>query len=205
MLGKTISSNSLILGAFAVVTAGLIAFTFQSTEARIAASERAAKQKALFEIFPEQTHDNDLLNTTVNLPVALTETLNIAKDTQANVATNSGHVVGIILPAVTPEGYSGDISMIIGIRTDGSIAGVRVLSHKETPGLGDKVDLAKSEWVLSFNNKSLSNPAIENWAVKKDGGDFDAFTGATITPRAVVKQVKAALEAYEEHPLRLEF
>jgi len=109
----------------------------------------------LFEIFPEQTHDNDLLNTTVNLPVALTETLNIAKDTQANVATNSGHVVGIILPAVTPEGYSGDISMIIGIRTDGSIAGVRVLSHKETPGLGDNHYTAGSGQTSKSRTRSV--------------------------------------------------
>ena len=197
MLGKTISTNSLILGAFAAVTAGLIALTFQGTKERISAAERAAKQKALFEIFPANTHTNDLLESTTALPKPMAEALHVSEGTAANIVKNNDQTVGVIVPATAPDGYSGDIHMIIGINADGTLAGVRILSHKETPGLGDKVDLAKSDWVLSFNNKSLQNPNIERWAVKKDGGDFDAFTGATITPRAVVNQVKNALESYQ--------
>jgi len=102
------------------------------------------------------------------------------------------------LPTVAPDGYSGDIKLIVGINLDGTIAGVRALSHKETPGLGDKVDLRKSNWILNFNGRSLLQPSIEQWAVKKDGGTFDQFTGATITPRAVVKSVKKALLFFQQ-------
>ena len=100
----------------------------------------------------------------------------------------------LIVPAIAHDGYSGDISMIVGVKRDGSIAGVRVLLHKETPGLGDKIELKKHQWILNFNGKTLTVPVIEEWKVKKDGGVFDQFAGATITPRAVVGQVKRVLE-----------
>jgi len=103
------------------------------------------------------------------------------------------------LPAIAPNGYTGKIHSIVGIFADGSVAGVRVLQHRETPGLGDKVELKKSPWVLSYNGKSLSDPGTQGWNVKKDGGEFDQFTGATITPRAVVKSVHAALEYFNEN------
>ena len=105
----------------------------------------------------------------------------------------------MILPVVAPEGYSGRIDLLVGIYADGSVAGVRAVSHRETPGLGDKVEIGKSQWVLEFNGKSLSMPVPENWAVKKDGGNFDQFTGATITPRAVVKAVYQSLEYFADH------
>ncbi|MDB0047709.1 RnfABCDGE type electron transport complex subunit G, partial [Porticoccaceae bacterium] len=108
-----------------------------------------------------------------------------------------------IIPAVTPDGYSGAISMIIGVNFNGSVAGVRVVDHRETPGLGDKVDLKKSDWILSFNGKSLVNPQASGWTVKKEGGDYDQFTGATITPRAVVKQVLKTLQYFEDDRERL--
>src|SRR5690606_16593793 len=114
-----------------------------------------------------------------------------------------GQITGFILPAVAPEGYSGDIRMIIGIDVDGRIAGVRVTSHAETPGLGDKVELRKHPWILSLNDRSLGDPASEQWAVKKDGGVFDQFTGATITPRAVVSKVRDTLQFYREHRAEL--
>lgn len=203
MLGKTISKSSLILGAFAAVTAALIAFTFQGTKTRIEAAERAAQQKALFEIVPESAHDNDLLSDVYSLPEDQANTLGLPANTSIHIAKINGQITAVIIPAVAPDGYSGDIKLIVGVNVDGSIAGVRVLSHKETPGLGDKVDLAKSSWVLGFDQKSLLNPQIENWAVKKDGGQFDAFTGATITPRAVVRQVKEVLTFFETHKSEL--
>ena len=93
--------------------------------------------------------------------------------------------------------------MIIGINFDGSVAGVRVVEHKETPGLGDKVDLRKSDWILSFNGKSLSNPHPNAWNVKKENGEFDQFTGATITPRAVIHQIAKTLEYFKQDKERL--
>lgn len=93
--------------------------------------------------------------------------------------------------------------MIVGVNRDGTIAGARVLSHKETPGLGDKVELSKSNWILGFDGRSLQNPQASQWKVKKDGGEFDQFTGATITPRAVVQQIKRVLEFVAAHETEL--
>ena len=103
-------------------------------------------------------------------------------------------MVAAIIPATARDGYSGDIDFIVGVNRDGTIAGVRVLAHKETPGLGDKVSLKKSDWLLDFDGRSLQDPAAAGWAVKKDGGVFDAFTGATITPRSVVNATRRVLE-----------
>lgn len=199
MLGRSISKNSLILGAFAAATAALIAFTFEHTEARIGEAEKKAAQKALFEIVPLSRHNNDLLNDVMTLSAEQTDMLGLTGQAQINVAKMDGKPVAFIVPAIAPDGYSGAIKLIVGVNIDGSIAGVRVLNHKETPGLGDKVDLNKSPWVLNFDGKSLGNPKSENWKVKKDGGEFDQFTGATITPRAVVNKIKAVLQYIEQN------
>ncbi len=194
MLGASISKNSLLLAVFALIAAGGLALTNEGTKARIQKAERAAQQKALFEIVPRSRHDNDLLLDTVPVPENAWHLLGLKKGGDIHIARQNGQVVAMIIPAVAPDGYSGDIRMIVGINRDGSVAGVRVLAHNETPGLGDKVDLKKSDWILSFNGKSLATPVPAGWAVKKDGGDFDQFTGATITPRAVVNQVRRVLE-----------
>jgi len=116
------------------------------------------------------------------------------------VARNNGKTIALIIPATAHDGYSGDISMIVGVNRDGTVAGVRILKHKETPGLGDKIDVKKNQWILNFDGKSLTVPVIEDWKVKKDGGAFDQFAGATITPRAVVGQIKRVLEFAQANP-----
>lgn len=194
MLGQSISKNSFILAAFAVFTAGALALTNLGTQDRIAAAERAAQQRALFEIIPLQDHDNDLLNDTIPVPASAWEPLGTGADSKIYRARRGSEITALIIPATAHDGYSGDISMIVGVKRDGSIAGVRVLLHKETPGLGDKIELKKHQWILNFNGKNLNVPVIEEWKVKKDGGVFDQFAGATITPRAVVGQVKRVLE-----------
>lgn len=199
MLVRSISKNSLILGAFAAATAALIALTFERTEDRISMAEKKAAQRALFEIVPQERHDNDMLADTVTVPAAQAEALGLQTPVQIHLAKSNQELVAFVVPATAPDGYSGAIKMIVGVNVDGSIAGVRVLSHKETPGLGDKVDLNKSTWILSFDNKSLQSPSAAGWRVKKDGGEFDQFTGATITPRAVVKQVQAVLQFIEQN------
>lgn len=194
MLGQSISKNSFILAAFAVFTAGALALTNLGTQDRIAAAERAAQQRALFEIIPLQDHDNDLLNDTIPVPESAWEPLGAGAESKIYRARQGSEITALIIPATAHDGYSGDISMIVGVKRDGSIAGVRVLLHKETPGLGDKIELKKHQWILNFNGKTLTVPVIEEWKVKKDGGIFDQFAGATITPRAVVGQVKRVLE-----------
>lgn len=193
----SILRSALGLGLFAVFTAGTIAVTQVMTEERIQEQIRKAEASALFEIIPERMHDNDLLSSTITLhPDPL---LGIRQPAQAWLAREDDEPVGVILPVVAHNGYSGDIRMLVGVAPDGQVLGVRVTSHRETPGLGDKIELKKSDWITRFEGKSLANPERENWAVKKDGGAFDQFTGATITPRAVVGGVRDALLYFDDH------
>lgn len=199
MLVQSITRNSLLLSLFALVTAGALALTFASTKDKIAEQERKAAARALLEIIPISRHDNELLDTTWQIPESMWDGLGLSESEDIYIATQQNTPVAVIIPSVAPDGYSGDIRMLVGINIDGSIAGVRVLSHKETPGLGDKIDLNKSDWILDFDSLSLEQPAAEKWKVRKDGGDFDQFTGATITPRAVVKRVYETLTVFQEH------
>lgn len=199
MLGKSIGINSLILGAFAVLTAGILAMTFINTKDKIAEEERRAAQKALLEIIPSNRHDNDLLSETWEIPSAQLLELGLKESSKIHIAKQNGKTVAVIIPSIAPDGYSGEIKLIIGVNIDGSVAGVRALAHRETPGLGDKVDIKKSTWILDFDGKSLQNHETSKWKVKKDGGIFDQFTGATITPRAVINRVKQTLTFFESH------
>lgn len=203
MLGKSITKNSVILGGFALVTAAILAFTFQATAEKIALQEKRAAEKALLQIVPRERHDNDMLADVISFSEEQSASLGLKTPADIHLAKLDGKLVAAIIPAIAPDGYSGDIKIIVGVNVDGTVAGVRVLAHKETPGLGDKVDLNKSDWVLGFNDKSLKSPAATKWKVKKDGGEFDQFTGATITPRAVVKRVKHVLDFFEANKATL--
>ena len=186
--------------AFAFVGTALLAYIFEITRAPIEASEKEARLALFKQILPESAHDNDLLKDTVQ--IAPSELLGNALPSEANVAKLNNKIAGVILEAIAHDGYSGDIKLLIAIRADGSISGVRVLAHKETPGLGDYIDVLHSNWIKLFNDESLSKTAAKQlieteWHVKKDGGKFDYMVGATITPRAVVKAVFKALQFFE--------
>jgi electron transport complex protein RnfG len=161
-----------------------------------------AQARALLEIMPADTHSNDMLGDRFDL-LASDELGLRGPDAGYRAIDDDNNVVAVLLPVLARDGYSGDIRVLVGIKADASIAGVRVLSHNETPGLGDKVELKKSDWVLDFNGKSLTNPSLSSWKVRKDGGEFDAFTGATITPRAVTKAVLTALQYFDNHRQQL--
>ncbi len=193
-ISKSISKNSILLFVFALVTAGILASTYEGTKETIAIAERKAAEKALLEIVPAERIDNDLLLDTLAIPQGAWKLLGLKQGGNIHIARNQGKTIAVIIPTVAPDGYSGDIKMIAGVNLDGTIAGVRVLTHTETPGLGDKVDLKKSDWIKTFDGRSLSNPTADQWKVKKDGGEFDQFTGATITPRAVVHQIRKVLD-----------
>lgn len=197
MILGSIRKNSLILTAFALCASALLALTYIKTKDKIADAQKRAAQKALYEIIPESRVDNDLLEDTWLIPSQGQTQLNIGENAKAHIARKNNRVIGVIFPTTAPDGYSGDIQLIVGVFRDGSIAGVRALAHKETPGLGDKVDINKSDWITGFNGASLTAPTEDRWSVKKDGGDFDQFTGATITPRAVVNKVKHVLDYYD--------
>ncbi|MEH6564412.1 MAG: electron transport complex subunit RsxG [Halopseudomonas sp.] len=194
---SSVLRNSIILGLFAMATVGLIAITQQSTAERISEAQRRVQLSALNEILPHEQHDNDLLAD--SFAVDDYQYLRLSEPREGYRARQNGEVTAVILPVVAPEGYSGRIDLLVGIYANGEIAGVRAVNHRETPGLGDKIEVTKSPWVLDFNGKSLEMPVPENWAVKKDGGEFDQFTGATITPRAVVQAVYQSLNYFAEH------
>lgn len=196
-LGQAIRRAAIGLGLFAVLTAGLIALTQSLTAERIAEQIRRAEAQALFEIIPESTHDNDLLSDTLARD-ASTE-LGHTKPFQIWRARKDGRIHGIILPVTAPDGYSGNIDLLIGVAADGQVLGVRVVTHRETPGLGDKIETRKSDWVLDFEGRTLINPDGTGWNVRKQGGEFDQFTGATITPRAVIRAVYRTLTYVNTH------
>jgi len=200
---QSIRFNSLLLASFALITAVILAGTDSLTKDRIAESERQAAQRALLEIIPLDRHNNDLLMDVQPIPEKFWPLLGLKKGGDIHIARNNGLPVAAIIPTLTADGYSGNIGMIVGVNIDGSIAGVRVVEHKDTPGLGDKVDIKKSDWILSFNTNSLSNPQPAGWDVKKNGGDFDQFTGATITPRAVIYQIAKVLDYFSKDSQRL--
>ncbi len=194
-LVRSIAKNSLSLGLFSVLTVGLIAFTYVSTKDKITEQVRAYEARALMEILPGETHDNVLLDTPIQLKPS--KLLATQDERKGYVAFKNNEPIAVILPAIAPNGYNGRIELLVGIYRDGTLAGVRVVTHKETPGLGDKIDTNVSDWILGFKGKSFVNPTPSGWAVKKDGGQFDQFTGATITPRAVVAAVYRTLEYFK--------
>lgn len=184
-----------ILIAFTVVGTAMLAGTFETTREPIAQSEREARLQLLAQVMPAALHDNDLLQDAVLLPPA--DLLGQRTPSVAYRARQDDVPSGVILEAIAPDGYSGDIKLLIGIAADGRITGVRVLAHKETPGLGDYIDIDHGDWIKNFDGKSLAILPDAAWRVKKDGGQFDYMTGATITPRAVVKAVHKALQYFE--------
>lgn len=195
-LKKMLLSASL-LGLFAVLGTTLVTFTHENTRERIAQNERAALLRSLHALIPPERHDNDLVNDSITITAP--DLLGSPEPQQAYRARKDGAPVALALTAVAPDGYNGDIRLLIAINHDGTLTGVRVTAHRETPGLGDKVDTARSDWIHGFANRSLSDPPPDKWKVKKDGGVFDQFTGATVTPRAVVKAVYNALDYYRQH------
>ena len=197
MLATSITRNGVLLGLFAIATTAVIAGTYLGTQHRIADNQRHAEQRALLEIVPAETHDNQLADDTV--AVDDPALLGLRQSRSAYIARRDGRAVAVILPVTARDGYTGDIDLIVGVNADGSVAGVRVLAHRETPGLGDKIELGKSDWLLGFNGRSLQSPPLEQWTVRKDGGAFDQFTGATITPRAVTQAVARSLQYFQTH------
>ncbi len=196
-LKKHILRVGAVLGLFAIVATTMVAFTEQNTRQQIKENERQALLNAINTLIPHEQYDNAILQDTLLLPP--TEKLGTEEPTLVFRARKQNEPVAVVLTAVAPNGYSGRIKMLVSIYYDGALAGVRVINHKETPGLGDKIDASRSDWIKQFEGLSLENPSSAKWKVKKDGGAFDQFTGATITPRAVVKAVKASLEYFKNH------
>ena len=186
-----------ILLVFALVATAMLAFTHARTEPTITRSQQAEKLALINQVLPTALYDNDLLASQQN--VAPDELLGTRLPSAMWIARRGGAVSAVVLEAVAPDGYGGDIALVIGIGVDGTVTGVRVTTHRETPGLGDYIVRSKSPWIEQFVGKSLTDPEAKYWKVAKDGGRFDARAGATITPRAVVKAVRNALDYFARH------
>jgi electron transport complex protein RnfG len=194
----TMTKNGLILAVFAIVTTGLIALTYFGTKDQIALQQQQKLLSILNAVIDKSSYDN-----AIQLDCALVTSVELlGSDEPKHVyrATKQGQAVAVAIESTAPDGYSGKIQLVVGITSSqtnsASVTGVRVLEHKETPGLGDKIDLRISNWVLDFDDQMYSAEIATNWAVKKDGGQFDQFTGATITPRAVVNAVKLSVDYF---------
>jgi len=187
---------AVLLGMFAVVGTTLVSFTYENTKERILDNEHKALLKKLHKIIPADQIDNDIVNDTTR--VSSPELLG-ATQTIIYRGRKLNQPVAAVFSIVAPEGYSGSINMLVAVKSNGTLGGVRIVSHRETPGLGDKIEERKSDWILGFQGKSLNNPDKSRWKVKRDGGNFDQFTGATITPRAVVDAVKRTLIYFQDN------
>ncbi|UPR29530.1 electron transport complex subunit RsxG [Vibrio crassostreae] len=188
---NAIKKNGLVLAIFACASTGLVAVTHYLTKDQIKQQEQAQLLSVLNQVIPHDLHDNELFS---SCTLVQAEELGTEQAMPAYIAKINGEPSAIAIEAIAPDGYNGAIKVIVGMKIDGTILGTRVLSHQETPGLGDKIDLRVSDWILSFAGKQVTDSNLDRWKVRKDGGDFDQFTGATITPRAVVKSVKQAVQ-----------
>lgn len=197
---RAIQRNALGLAIFAALTAGAIGVTQILTAEQIEAQKELATARARSAVLPG---DVSLASgDTRTIPLPANEVTGIREGAEAIRVTAGDAAPLLILPVTAPDGYSGPIELILGLRADGTLTGVRATEHQETPGLGDAIEASKSDWILDFEGRSLQNPPPEEWAVEGDGA-FDALSGATITSRAVVKAVRRGLSFAETHRDRL--
>ena len=192
--------NSQILAIFAIVCTAIVSLVNELTKDEIKAQEQLQLLNTLHSIIEPSRYNNDITQDCVNLSSPLIgNSTNDKKMQTAYIARQDNQAIAIAMTSTAPDGYNGNIELIIAINMDGSVSGVRVLKHQETPGLGDEVELRKSNWITTFTGKKLFSEKDNRWAVTKDNGIFDQFTGATITPRAVVKAVKKTLLYFKDN------
>lgn len=194
---RDITAAGLLLGLTGLLAAGLLAGVKHLTAERIAEAERQARLRALAAVLPADGYDNDPLADGIQViaPAWLGSegALSVWRARRGDVPAQ------LVLELVAPDGYSGPIRLLLGVRPDGRVAGVRVTAHRETPGLGDGIEAGRSDWIEGFRDRALGDPPAERWTVRRAGGDFDAFTGATLTPRAVVHALRRGLEFVARH------
>lgn len=173
---------------------GALVWLADATRERIAINQQTGVASALSALLAPDIYDNEPLEDTIE--VAAPDFLGTARPVTVYRVRKNGRPVAAVLRPIAPDGYRGPIELLVAIAYDGTLIGVQVLRHNETPGLGNQFETREADWLEAFEGRSLANPPQQRWTVKKDGGDFDAFTGATITPRAIVKAVRRSLEFY---------
>jgi electron transport complex protein RnfG len=186
----------LLVGIVAAAAAFMVSASYEFSKERIAANERARLIASLNSVLDPSLRSHDL--GTVRLNVVDEELLGDDGPVDVFVAMEAGTPAAVVFASVAPHGYNASIRMLVGVSPSGALTGVRVVSHRETPGLGDEIDAAKSDWILQFDRLTLAMPPRPMWAVNKDDGYFDTITGATVTSRAVVQGVKNTLLYFEQ-------
>jgi electron transport complex protein RnfG len=199
--------TAVILLIFVVAFTSLLAAAFLWTRPAIEAAAAEEKMKLISEVLPRAVYDNDLLQD--SMPLAPSAALGLDEVSTAYRARLAGKVSALVFEAVAPDGYSGKIRLLLAVAADGTLLGVRVTQHKETPGLGDYIEPRKDKnkerpWIRQFDGLSLATVTTDReWRVRKDGGRFDSVAGATVTPRAVIKAVHQALQYVAENRQQL--
>lgn len=191
---------ALLIGG-AVAMAVVLALVAHLTRDRIQQNESAWLQQRLDALVPPNQHDNDLLRD--RIAVVSPDILGTHEPATIYRARRGAQPVAVIIRTVAPDGYQGPIELLVAVARDGKLLGIQVIRHRETPGLGDAFEHRDRGWLGHFAGRSLSDPPQQRWTVRQDGGDFDAFTGATITPRAIVKATRRALEYYQANQARI--
>jgi len=189
---KRIGYQAMLLGGFSTLATALLVAGNIATREPILERQKEDLLDSLAQVIPADRYNNDLLANPLQIPNDRGETLTVYRGTRDSQ-------VSALAWEISGQGYAGEVRLILGVDAGGNILGVRVLSHAETPGLGDKIEAEKSDWILKFAGLSLGDPPAERWGVKKDGGHFDQFSGATITPRAVVGAIKEGLAFFADH------
>jgi len=189
--------SGVTLAAIGAVCAALVAITYSLTSERIAANEQAWLEKSLEPALAGLTFEGSVSESM--LVIRTPHDLPGPDDVIIYRVYADEHPVAALFAVTARDGYAGAIRVLIGIEYDGTITGIRILEHRETPGLGDKIVSSRSDWVYQFDGRSLADPGLEEWAIKRDGGEFDQLTGASVTPRAVIKVTKDTLIYFDAH------
>jgi len=200
-MNRELLKSALALGLVALIAAGVVATVHQFTAQRIDTAQREFRGRSVLELLPRGSYDNHPLEAEVR--AFDPKLLGRDEPAPAYIARLRGQTTAVILQPIARDGYGGSIQLLVGISAQGRLLGVRVVAHHETPGQGDRIELGKSNWLHGFDDRSLTDPGDAGWKVKKDGGQFDQFVGATVTPRAVVKATHLALQYFDAHKAEL--
>lgn len=197
MSNQTIVKTGLTLAVIAAICTALVALTFQATHERIAANEKALLEQSLQPALAGTFYDSGVSESRLVLPPPHGLPGNDPAVIYRVFA--EGEPVAALFAVTARDGFSGPIRILVGISIDGTVTGVRILQHRETPGLGDKIESARSDWVFQFDGRSMGDPVATGWAIEVDGGEFDQLTGASVTPRAIIKAIRDTLIYFEDH------
>ncbi len=197
MSDQSIIKTGLTLAVIAAICTALVALTFQATRERIAANEKALLEQSLQPALAGTFYDSGVSESRLVLP----SPHGLPGNEPAVVyrVFAEGEPVAALFAVTARDGFSGPIRILVGIDVDGTVTGVRILRHRETPGLGDKIESARSDWVFQFDGHSMGDPVATGWAIEVDGGEFDQLTGASVTPRAIIKAIRDTLNYFETH------